>query len=107
MFFDRGLVFSLHIPVILTMILIKLFNQLIDLHTVHYNILLLSDFNMTPESLKLQDLCDIHDLENFIKERTCFEGINSTYINLRCTNQKKLFIKFKIFIMSISDFLAL
>ena len=59
MFFDRHLVFSLHIPVILTMILVKLFNQLIDLHTGYYNILLLSDFNMTPESLKLQDLSDI------------------------------------------------
>ena len=49
----------------------RLFNHLNDLHTSYDNILLLGDFNMIPEDLKLQDFCDTHDLENLIKEPTC------------------------------------
>ena len=52
----------------------KLSNQLNDLHT-NYDILLLGDFNMTPEDLKLQVFCDTHDLENLIKEPICFKEI--------------------------------
>ena len=47
----------------------KLSNQLNDIRT-SYDILLLGDFNMTPEDLKLQVFCDTHDLENLIKEPT-------------------------------------
>ena len=36
----------------------KLSNQLNDLHTSYDNILLLGDFNMTPEDLKLQVFCN-------------------------------------------------
>ena len=53
----------------------KLSNQLNDLHTNY--ILLLGDFNMTPEDLKLQVFCETHDLENLIKEPTCFKGKKS------------------------------
>ena len=60
----------------------KLFNQHIDLHTIYDNILLLRDFKMTPEGLKLQDFCDIHDLDNLIKERTCFEGVTTLALTL-------------------------
>ena len=51
-------------------------NQLNDLHT-SYDILLLGDFNMTPEDLKLQVFCDTHDLENLINEPACFKGKKS------------------------------
>ena len=54
----------------------KLSYQPNDLHTNYDNILLLGDFNMTPEDLKMQDFCDNHDLENIIKEPTCFKGKN-------------------------------
>ena len=37
----------------------RLFN---DLHTNYDNILLLGDFNMTTEDLKLQGFCYTHDL---------------------------------------------
>ena len=50
----------------------RLSNQLNDLCT-NYDILLLYDFNMTPEELKLQDFCYTHDLENLIKQPTCFK----------------------------------
>ena len=84
----------------------KLSNQLNDLHT-NYDILLLGDFNMTPEDLKLQVFCDTHDLENLIKEPTCFKGKNPSCIDLILTNQKQLFMKSRTFITGISDFHSL
>ena len=80
-------------------------NQFDDLHKSYGNILLLDDFNMT--LVELQYYCDTHDLENLIKEPTCFKGKNPTYINLILTNQKQLFMKSRTFITSISDFHAL
>ena len=56
------------------MFLEKFYNQFNDLHTSYDNILLLGDFNMKPEDLKLQVFCDTHDLENLMKEPTCFKG---------------------------------
>ena len=85
----------------------KLSNQLDDIHTSYDNILLLGDFNMTPEDLKLQVFCDTHDLENLIKEPTCFKGKNPSCIDLILTNQKQLFMKSRTFITGISDFHAL
>ena len=46
---------------------------------------------MTPEDLKLQFFCDIHDLENLIKEPTCFKRKNPSRIDLLLTNQKQPF----------------
>ena len=48
---------------------------------------------MTPEDLKLQVFCETHDLENLIKEPTCFKGKNLSCIDLILTNQKQLFMK--------------
>ena len=76
-------------------------NQRNDLHTSYDNILLLGDFNMTPEDLKLQGFCDTRDIENLIKEPTCFKGKNPTCIDLILTNKKQPFMKF-----GISDFHA-
>ena len=73
----------------------KLSNQLNDLHTSYDNILLIGDLNMATEDLKLQVLCDTHDLENLIKEPTCFKGKNPSCIDLILKNQKQLFMKFR------------
>ena len=85
----------------------KLANQLNDLHTSYDNILFLGDFNMTTEDLKLQMFCDTHDLQNLIKEPTCFKGKNLSCIDLILTNQKQLFMKFRTFITGKLDFHAL
>ena len=58
---------------------------------------------MTPEDLKLQVFCDTLNLENLIKEPTCFKGKSPSYIDLILTNQKQLFIKSRTFITGISD----
>ena len=59
----------------------RLSNQLNDLRT-SYDILLLGDFNMAPDDLKFQDFCHTHDLENLIKEPTCFKGKHPTCIDI-------------------------
>ena len=82
-------------------------NRLNNLHTSYDNILVLCDFNLTPQDLELQDFCDTHDLENLIKEPTCFKGKNPTCIDLILTNQKQVFMKSRTFIRSMSDFHAL
>ena len=69
-------------------------------HTSYDNILALGDFSMTLEDLKLQDFCDTRDLENLIKEPTCFKGKNPTCIELVLTNQNQLFMKSRTFITS-------
>ena len=68
----------------------KLSNELKDLHKIYNNILLLGDFNITPEDLKLRNFCDTHDLGNLIKQPTCFKGINPTYIDLILKHQKQI-----------------
>ena len=53
----------------------RLFNQLNDFQISYDNILLkllIGDFNMTPEDLKLRDFCDTRGLKNLIKEPTYF-----------------------------------
>ena len=60
------------------MIIDKLSNQVNDLHTSYDNILLLSDFNLTPEELK--DFCDTHDLHwpYFDKPKAAFYEVKNS-----------------------------
>ena len=79
----------------------RLSNQLNDFLASYDNILLLRDFNMAPEDLKMQDFFGTD----------YFNGKNTTCIDLILTNQKQLFIehfmKYRTFITGISDFHAL
>ena len=75
----------------------RLSNQLNDFLASYDNILLLGDFNMAPEDLKLQDFFG----------NDYFNGKNTTCIDLILTNQKQLFMKYRTFITGISDFHAL
>ena len=54
------------------------------------NILLLGDFNMTPENINLQHFTDSFNLENLIHEGTCFKGLPSC-IDLIIINRKPYF----------------
>ena len=45
------------------------------------NILLMGDFNMTPNNPKLSELIDHHELCPLISEPTCFKSINPTCID--------------------------
>ena len=49
--------------------------------STHDNILLMGDFNMTPNNPKLSELIDDHELCTLISEPTCFKSINPTCID--------------------------
>ena len=57
------------------------------------NILLMGDFNMTPENHHLKDSTDSNYFENLMKEPTCFESTLPTIIDLFLTNRKGCFMK--------------
>ena len=57
------------------------------------NMLLMGDFNMTPENHHLKDFTDSNDFENLIKEPICFKSTLPTTINLFLINRKGCFVK--------------
>ena len=56
------------------------------------NTLLLGDFNARFSEPCLNDFCDIYNLENFVKERTCYKNTDSpSCIDLFLTNRPRTF----------------
>ena len=65
------------------------------------NIILLRDFNMTPDDKNLQHFIDCFSLENLINKPICFKGIPSCIdLSLTIENSKNIFVP----ITGISDF---
>ena len=67
------------------------------------NILLIGDFNMTPNNPKLGELIDDHELCTLISEPICFKNINPTCIDNFVTNKKTRFMKTQTFETGVSD----
>ena len=67
------------------------------------NVILLGDFNMTPEDKNLQLFADPFNLEHLIKKPTCFKG-SPPCIDLIITNRKAYFKKACILETRRSDF---
>ena len=78
-------------------------NILIFYRSTHDNILLMVDFNMTPNNPKLSELIDGHNLCTLIPEATCFKSINPTCIDNFLTNKKTRFMKTLTFETGVSD----
>ena len=78
-------------------------NKLAFYNEKYDNILLLGDFNMTPENHRLKDFTDSNDFENLIKEPTCFKRTSPTTIVLFLTNRKGCFMKSSTNEAGISD----
>ena len=78
-------------------------NILIFYRSAHDNILLMGDFNMTPNNPKLSELIDDHELCTLISEPTCFKSINPTCIDNFLTNKKTRFMKTLTFETGVSD----
>ena len=78
-------------------------NILTFYRSTHYNILLMGDFNMTPNNPKLSELIDDHELCTLISEPTCFKSINHTCIDNYLTNKKTPFMKTLTLEMGVSD----
>ena len=70
------------------------------------NILLLGDFNVTPENTNLQHFTYSFNLENLIHEATCFKGLPSC-VDLIVTNRKPYFKNTFVTATGISDFYKL
>ena len=68
--------------------------------SAHDNILLMGNFNMTPNNPKLSELIADHELCTLMSGPTCF---NPTYIDNFLTNKKTRFMKTLTFEMGVSD----
>ena len=63
-------------------------NQSLDRSMANYdNILILGDLNCTASDVPLKNVCELYDLENLIKEATCYKNANNpNSIDVMLTN---------------------
>ena len=63
----------------------------LDVLTSKYdNIILMGDFNAEPADTVVSDFCEIYNLKNIIREKTCFKNPNNpSCIDLIITNKQK------------------
>ena len=84
------------------------FNQLdkaIDTYNNYDKILLIGDFNIETTEPCLESFLYEHDLQNLVKENTCFKSVeNSSCINLILTNRNMSFQNTVTVFAAISDF---
>ena len=68
-------------------------SKVLDKHIINYdNLLVIGDFNSSISEDALQSFCEIYDLENLIKQPTCYKNpINPTSIDLILTNRSNNF----------------
>ena len=67
-------------------------NHLDTIMACYDNILLLGDFNATIHDEAMKDFCELYDLENLIREPTCFKNAeNPSSIDVILTNSKNSF----------------
>ena len=78
----------------------------LDVLTWKYgNIILVSDFNAEPADTIVSDFCEIYNLKNIIREKTCFKNPNnSSCIDLIITNVSKSFQNSTVIDTGLSDF---
>ena len=69
------------------------------------NILIMGDFNSTSNEQCMRDFCEIYNLENLIKEPTCFKSTeNPSSIDVILTNRKESFYNSRAIETGLSDF---
>ena len=84
----------------------SLFSCLTNATNEFDNIVLLGDFNITPENTKMEQLLNTFSLESLITGRTSFKSVTPTCIDLFLTNYKQYFMKSLTLGTGISDFYA-
>ena len=87
---------------------IEISNSLNKISNQYENLLLAGDLNIDtqenmPDSSHLSDLKDIFNLDNLVKETTCFKSKKGTLIDLLLTNKPRSFQKTQNFVTGISD----
>ena len=78
-------------------------NTLTFYRSTHDNILLMGDFNITPNNPKSSELIADHELCTLIPEPTCFKSINPNCTDNFLTNKKTRFMKTLTFETGVSD----
>ena len=78
----------------------------LDVLTSKYdNIILMGDFNAEPADTVVSDFCEIYNLKNIIREKTCFKNPNNpSCIDLIITNRPKSFQNSMVIETGLSDF---
>ena len=78
----------------------------LDVLTTKYgNIILISDFNVEPADTAVSDFCEIYNLRNIIREKTCFKNLNNPIcMDLIITNRPKSFQNSMVIETGLSDF---
>ena len=65
------------------------------------NTILLGDFNTEPADMAVSSFCEIYNLKNLIKDKTCFKP---SCIDLIITNRPKSFKNYMVIETGLSDF---
>ena len=53
--------------------------------------MIMGDFNLEPENQTLQNILNMHDLVNLMKDKTCWKSSSGSCIDLILTNRKYSF----------------
>ena len=65
----------------------------------------MSDFNAEPADAIVSDFCEIYNLKNIIREKTCFKNLNNpSCIDLMIINRPKSFQNSMVIEIGLSDF---
>ena len=68
------------------------------------NLLLLGDFNSEPHETAMKEFCDIYNLQNLIKDPTCYKNaLNPSLIDLILTNKPNKFQNSQVIETGLSD----
>ena len=68
------------------------------------NIIITRDFNSEPKESAVIDFCPAYNMENLIKNLTCYKNPNKpTYIDLMLTNKPKFFKNSSLLETGLSD----
>ena len=77
---------------------------ILDYYSQKYNnVTIIGDFNITTENTHLQSMMQAYNLNNLIKEPTCFQSNNPSQIDLILTNQKSMYKFSDTFETGLSD----
>ena len=76
---------------------------LLDFHHTYENIIIIGDFNNTPDSLEISSFMSDYDLYSFMNAPTCFKSREGRCIDLILTNKKHSFQMSNSFETGVSD----
>ena len=79
-------------------------SRITDFYSCKYDkVLIMGDFNQEPSEEGIETFCNIHNLYNLVREKTCFKGPPKCY-DLILTNSKHNFQNTQALVSGFSDF---